>query len=140
MPPMVAESRAPRSTPTAHPAASARRAVEVLDGRQPQRGEDHLAAARDRAAHQAGVAALGHHADARLGTGPQDTADLLGRAGSHDGQRLAAEAPRPIGLVAGAQRRIGQTVAVADDAAQSLDQVHRRESYRHGACARPCRR
>ncbi len=113
------DGREGRAGPDGHLASFAIRLAELIEAEQT---EDDLASARDRAADQAGVAALRHHSDAGLRTGTQHGRDLTGRSRTRHGEGGARESTRPIGLVRGAQRRIGQTVAFADGIAQSGEQ------------------
>jgi hypothetical protein len=126
---MVAVSRAPRRLLDRRQrgaGAGGDLAGRRVDGRhvaQAQQAEHDLATPRHGAAHEAGVAALRHDADPRARAGAQHRGDLRGRRRSDDGQRRPAEAARPVGLVAGAQVGIGQTVVVADDRAQLGEEV-----------------
>ena len=139
IPPIVAESRAPRSTPTSQPAARAaacttrqRRAgsdryfagdaIHLLDLVQAQQAHHHLAATRHRPADEPGVTALRHDGRARIGACDQHACDLVGRGWANDRQRLSVEPARPIGLVGGAKAGIGDAVVLADDLAERVDE------------------
>ena len=67
-----------------------------------------------RAAALAGVAALRHDGHAEFGAGANDGGDLLGAAGTNDGQRAAVIAAAPVGDIGSDVGRIGQDLRAAD--------------------------
>ena len=100
----------------------ARVGVNRADLRQPAQRHDDLAATRHRSTDETRVAALGNDGHPGRMAGAQHGDDLIGAAGADHGERLGPEPPRPIGLVSGAQRRIGQAVGFADDLGQPRDE------------------
>ncbi len=139
IPPIVAESRAAKSTPTSHPAVRtasctvARTAPAptvtspasastgpISESRRsdsttsPPRGTDPPT--------RPVLPPCGTTADAGRAAGSQHVGDLVGAGGPNHRERLGREAASPVGLVSGAQRRIGQAVGVTHDLAQAPDE------------------
>jgi len=96
--------------------------VDALEVVEPGGEQHHLTVTRDRAAHQPGIAALRHDRDPGPGAGAHDRGNLLGGPGPHHQPRPPAEPARPVDLVRGPQRRVGQHVRRPDDAGQLLHQ------------------
>ena len=94
--------------------------VDLADRAQPLGREDDLVAAQVRrlAADEPRVAALRHNADSRLVADGGNGRDLLGRAGPHEGERLAAIEAARVDERAREQRRVGQHVRRSDDTLQ----------------------
>ena len=135
IPPIVAESRAAKSTPSASPLPRSaagqrgrgharadrdlrRRRVELADRVEPGEREHDLARARDLAADEPGVAALRHERRARLRARGDHRRHLRGGARPHDPGSGTAEAPGDVALVARGQLGIGEHVALADQLGQ----------------------
>jgi hypothetical protein len=100
-------------------------AVHALQAQQ------HLGAAGvgHAAAHQAGVAALGHDGHLGVGTQPHHRGHLGRGAGAHHRQRFAVPAAAPVAFK-GTEVAFGQHVAAADRGTQPLQQFGA-----HGAAA-----
>jgi hypothetical protein len=100
--------------------------VHLREAVQAAGREQHLGtvAARDGAADQAGVAALGDDRHVVVRAGAHDRGDLLGVGRTDDGAGPAGEAAGPVGLVGRAQLRVGQDMGCPDGVGQRPLQAH----------------
>lgn len=94
--------------------------VEGADGVEGGEGEDEFVEDGDRAADEAGVAALGDDGESAVVAVPEDGGDVAGGLGAEDEARLAAVLAHPVGVegveVAGRRAGVG-----GDDGADGLE-------------------
>ena len=98
--------------------------IDGPDVTHPGRAQDHLAAARDPATDEPGVATLGHHGDPVPAAQLQHRPDVAGVGWSDDASGVAGEAPGPVGLVGRRHRGVDEDMSLADGVAEVCFQGH----------------